>query len=296
MTNREMMINSKMRGVVLLDKAKGITSNRALQEVKRLFGVKKAGHTGSLDPLATGMLPICIGEATKYSQFLLNADKEYEVTALLGVMTTTGDSEGDVIAEHAVPTITTEQLNVVLQQFTGLQQQLPPMFSALKHQGKPLYEYARRGITIDRKQRDIVIYSLKCLTFENNFLSLHVHCSKGTYIRTLVEDIAKALGCGGAHVTALRRTAISDWQAEQMHPLDVLSPEHILPIEVCVSHLPQACITDLQAKQLSHGQVITLPASTYPEGVISLYSPHGFIGLGNTTVAGHCRPKRLLAT
>ena len=281
-------------GVILLDKSSGLSSNQALQQVKHKFKTKKAGHTGSLDPLATGMLPICLGEATKFSQFLLNADKQYEVTAKLGVCTTTGDSEGEVLAEYSLPVLDIKTVETVLENFIGSQQQLPPMYSALKHNGKPLYQYARQGVTIERELRPITLYSIKLLALSDDNISLQVHCSKGTYIRTLVEDIAKALNCGGAHVTALRRTRIGNWQSKQMQTLEALQETSLLPIETCVMHLPIATITDLQAEFLWQGQAVTLCADRPEPGLARIVAPLGFVGIGLCHANGQCQPKRLI--
>ena len=191
-------------GVVLLDKPQGMTSNFALQKVRRLFAAQKAGHTGSLDPLATGVLPICLGEATKFSRYLLDADKGYYTTAKLGDIRTTSDSEGETVLLQAVPDYSDDQIQAVLDQFRGAIDQVPTMYSALKYQGRPLYEYARQGITVERSARPITIHKLELLARRQDELDLQVACSKGTYIRTLVEDIGQALGCG-AHVSMLRR-------------------------------------------------------------------------------------------
>jgi tRNA pseudouridine55 synthase len=199
--------NKIINGIFLLDKPLHLSSNGALQRVKRLFGAKKAGHTGSLDPLATGMLPICFGEATKFSQFLLDSDKYYSVVAKFGEKTSTGDSEGEVIETSSFDHVTVELFQQTLTKFLGVTQQIPPMFSALKHKGKPLYELARQGIEIDRPAREIEIFSMTGSVNVTHF-SLAVHCSKGTYIRTLVEDIAAAMN-SCAHVVELRRTKVT---------------------------------------------------------------------------------------
>ncbi len=196
-------------GVLLLDKPKGCSSNHVLQRVKRLFGAAKAGHTGSLDPLATGMLPVCFGEATKISAFLLEADKRYHLKCQLGVSTATGDAEGDVLDTQDVSSIKESAIKAVLPEFIGEIEQVPPMYSALKHNGERLYKLARQGIEVERKPRRVTIYDIEFLSFEQDdqqraILELEVSCSKGTYVRTLVEDIAKKLNCG-AHITALRR-------------------------------------------------------------------------------------------
>lgn len=210
--------NKIIDGILLLDKPLHITSNGALQQVKRLFGAKKAGHTGSLDPLATGMLPICFGRATKLSQKLLESDKYYDVTARLGEKTQTGDAEGEIIEKRPASHVTLELLQSILPAFTGVIEQIPPMYSALKHKGKPLYQLARQGIEVARQPRQVTIHKLELLTGivraaddpEVATVSFHVHCTKGTYIRTLMEDIGEALGCG-AHVIRLRRTAVAPY-------------------------------------------------------------------------------------
>jgi len=208
-------------GIVLLNKPVGVSSHQASQQVKHIFDAKKAGHTGSLDVLASGLLPVCLGKATKWSQCLLNADKCYFVTAKLGERTTTGDIEGEVIESIPVKDIDCERLENVLSQFRGTIQQVPPMFSALKYRGVPLYKLARQGISIERQARTIHIYELDLTNFRENYFSLQVHCSKGTYIRTLVEDIGSALGCG-AHVTELIRTGIGTYHISQAVTLDTL--------------------------------------------------------------------------
>lgn len=212
-------------GVIILDKAVGITSNRALQQLKRLLNAKKAGHTGSLDPLASGVLPICFGKATKFAQLLLDADKVYVVTAKLGVTTDSGDSMGNVIAEAPVPSFTLEQINAATQTFMGAGKQIPSMFSALKHKGQPLYKLARKNITVDRPARDIFVYAYDVLDFNGEFLTCRIKCSKGTYIRTLIEDLGKLLGCG-AHVTALRRTQAGSFTLAQATLFEHVQPDN----------------------------------------------------------------------
>src|SRR3989338_3679278 len=210
-----------MHGLFLLDKPLGITSNAALQKVKRLFKIKKAGHTGTLDPLATGMLPIAFGEATKFSQHLLDADKTYSVTMQLGVRTNTSDSEGEIISTRPVPNFSLEKINCAFNAFRGQINQIPSMFSALKHNGVPLYEYARKGITIDRPSRPITVYELTVLSIENNHVQFTVKCSKGTYVRTLVDDVGEKLNCG-AHVTQLRRLSVGPFLENQMMTMEKL--------------------------------------------------------------------------
>ncbi|PJC02436.1 MAG: tRNA pseudouridine(55) synthase TruB, partial [Gallionellales bacterium CG_4_9_14_0_8_um_filter_59_50] len=208
-TERAVPIKRPLDGVLLFDKPLLLSSNIALQKVRRLFRAEKAGHTGTLDPLATGLLPICFGEATKFTHALLDADKRYLATLRLGQRTTTGDAEGEVVAQRAVA-VTADQLRQVLAAFTGEIQQLPPMYSALKHQGKPLYEYIRQGETVERAARPVVIHELALQRWAGDELVLDVRCSKGTYVRTLAEDIGEALGCG-AHLTGLRRSGIGDF-------------------------------------------------------------------------------------
>ncbi|MEX0614758.1 MAG: tRNA pseudouridine(55) synthase TruB, partial [Methylophaga sp.] len=210
-----------LTGILIVDKPSGVSSNRVLQIVKRLYQANKAGHTGTLDPLASGVLPICLGEATKLSTHLLDADKIYQVTCRLGIATNSGDSDGEVIAEQPIPAFTIESLSLLLTDFTGQQTQIPPMFSALKHQGQPLYKLARQGIEIERKARQITIYDLQLLAVTNDSFTLEVACSKGTYIRTLVQDIAAAMGSCG-HVSMLRRTAAAGYDLSQAVPLSSL--------------------------------------------------------------------------
>ncbi len=208
-------------GMLLLDKPAGITSNAALQEIKRLFQAKKAGHGGSLDPLATGMLPICFGRATKLSQGLLTADKSYVVTAKLGVKTTTSDAEGEIISERPVPEISKADLDQRLDRFRGVISQIPSMYSALKYKGQPLYKLARQGITVERKPRELTIHKLCILDLSDDLMQLEIHCSKGTYVRTLVDDIGEMIGCG-AHVIALRRFRVGDFKES-----DLVTYEHL---------------------------------------------------------------------
>ena len=290
-------------GILLVNKHHGLTSNAVLQQAKRLFNAKKAGHTGSLDPMATGMLPICFGEATKFSQYLLDADKCYEVTGLLGVKTNTGDAMGEVIARSEAFTITEADLQTVLSQFRGNIMQVPSMFSALKHQGTPLYKYARAGIDIPRPARSVTIYSLQLNQFDGQQLSLTVTCSKGTYIRNLIEDIGETLGVG-AHVTRLHRKYTAGLAEEPMFTMDDLqlkSPEQLmsclLPMERAVSYLPRVAVSSDDAHALRQGKVVNDIVAAGVEGSVLLYENNmHFMGLGDLQASGLLTVKRLLSS
>lgn len=302
-------------GVLVLDKPSGMTSNAALQRVKWLFRAEKAGHTGALDPLATGVLPLCFGEATKFSQYLLDADKAYRAEARLGVVTNSGDADGDVIAEYAVPDIDRAHFEELLAtQFTGGLSQVPSMFSALKRDGKPLYELARKGITVEREARSVCVSRLALLSLTQNDFSIEAHVSKGTYIRSLVEDIGAALGCG-AHVTALRRL-----QAGQFHLGEAVTLPHIeevaadegeegldrllLPVDVALQGWPVVTLAPESAYHMRRGQ----PArpseglAVAPVGTkVALYEDAGegrrlFLGVGEVGDGGKVWPRRLLST
>ena len=288
-------------GVFLLDKPQGMSSNDIMQKVKRVFQANKAGHTGALDPLATGMLPICLGEATKFSQFLLDADKRYVVTAKLGERTDTSDAEGQVVETRPV-NVETSQILTALEQFRGDILQVPTMFSALKHNGKPLYEYARAGITVEREARPITIFELNFIEYQAPFLTLEVHCSKGTYIRTLVDDLGEVLGCG-AHVTVLRRTAVADYPAEKMMTWDALQAlaeqgdldQHLLPIDTAVSKLPALKLNAEQSKGIGFGQRVKFANEAKLRGQVRLFSDKN-IFLGVTLIDDNnvIRPQRLI--
>ncbi len=296
-----------INGILLLDKPLGLTSNSALQRMKHLFQAKKAGHTGSLDPLATGMLPICFGEATKFSQFLLDSDKTYLVSAQLGVTTNTGDREGEVTAQCEVPVFTNEQLNQMMQQFVGEIEQVPPMFSAIKVQGKPLYELARKGIEVERKARRINIFSMTFHEYstETKQLSFTVHCSKGTYVRTLVEDMGRALGCG-AHVAQLRRIHVTPYDGLPIYTEEQLRniadnqgiaalTSTLLPLETSVQGFPGIKLSTSAAFYMRTGQAvrITVPINT---SLVRLFSEdERFLGVGEVTSDGRVKPFRLLA-
>ena len=277
----------KVDGLLLLNKPTGMSSNRALQITKRLFNAKKAGHTGSLDPLATGVLPICFGQATKFAQFLLDTDKQYQVTLKLGVRTTTSDSEGEVISEKPVPELSEEELEQSLDYFRGETEQTPSMFSALKYQGKPLYHYARQGLTVPRPTRKITVWSLKLDAFNKDEVTLSLHCSKGTYVRTIVDDWGERLGCG-AHVTALHRTSVGCFSESAMLALSDMEDQnqsgvsllpHLLPVDSLVGHFPLIELTDNQSTAMRFGQVVELSNMPDQEHV-RLYDAEGFLGVG----------------
>ena len=288
-------------GVFLLDKPQGMSSNDIMQKVKRLFQANKAGHSGALDPLATGMLPICLGEATKFSQFLLDADKRYVVTAKLGERTDTSDAEGQVVETRPV-NVETSQILTALEQFRGDILQVPTMFSALKYNGKPLYEYARAGITVEREARPITIFELNFIEYQAPFLTLEVHCSKGTYIRTLVDDLGEVLGCG-AHVTVLRRTAVADYPAEKMMTWDALQAlaeqgdldQHLLPIDTAVSKLPALKLNAEQSKGIGFGQRVKFANEAKLRGQVRLFSDKNiFLGVALIDDNNVIRPQRLI--
>jgi tRNA pseudouridine55 synthase len=286
-------------GVLLFDKPLELSSNTALQRVRRLFQAEKAGHTGTLDPLATGLLPICFGEATKFSTALLDADKTYRATLRLGQTTTTGDAEGEIVTERPV-NVAQADVDAALAKFRGPIKQLPPMHSALKHQGKPLYEYIRKGETIEREPRDVVIHELVLDRFAVNEMDITVRCSKGTYVRTLAEDIGEALGCG-AHLIALRRTAIAHFDLKDacdMAQLEAMSMEqreaHVLPVDSLMPGMPQLQLDAVQVKRLAQGQRLALDAGL-PDGKVSLHGPQGFAGVG-VLQGRRLAPDRLLSS
>jgi tRNA pseudouridine55 synthase len=285
-------------GVLLFDKPLELSSNIALQKVRRLFQAEKAGHTGTLDPLATGLLPVCFGEATKFSNSLLDADKTYRATLRLGQATTTGDAEGEIVAECPVE-ISQADVDAVLVRFRGNIRQLPPMYSALKHQGKPLYEYIRKGETVERALREVVIHELVLDRFAANEMDITVCCSKGTYIRTLAEDIGAALGCG-AHLIALRRTAIahfnlqSGYNFRQLEMMSIAEREAcVLPLESLIPETPKLHLDAIQIKRLAQGQRLALDTGL-PDGRVALHGPQGFIGVG-LLQGRRLAPQRLLA-
>ncbi|PHI32379.1 tRNA pseudouridine(55) synthase TruB [Budvicia aquatica] len=299
-----------VHGVLLLDKPTGISSNDALQKVKRIFNANKAGHTGALDPLATGMLPICLGEATKFSQFLLDADKRYRVIARLGQRTNTSDADGEIISEREI-NFTQDRLDAALDTFRGVIDQVPSMYSALKYQGKPLYEYARQGIEIPRESRSITVHELKFIRLEGHELELEVHCSKGTYIRTITDDLGELLGCG-AHVMYLRRLNVSDYPTERMVTLEQLqlivataeaneqSPSLtldplLLPMDSAVADFPEVNLLPVMGVYVKQGQPVQAAGSPASGLVrITVGDEREFIGVGQIDDQGRVAPRRLV--
>ena len=293
-----------VNGIILLDKAKGESSNYALQRIKRLFHAKKAGHTGSLDPLATGVLPLCLGEATKISQFLLDSDKRYMAKVKLGERTDSGDSEGVVIDVQRRIDVDYDALVQTLTKFEGEIKQLPPMYSALKHHGVPLYKLARKGISIKRKVRAVTIHKIGLMNFDNNIAEIDVTCSKGTYIRTLADDLGQELGCG-AHVIELRRLQAGVFSIDQCRGSNELEKikesfglsgldKVIVPMERAVEKLPEVVLASETAKDIRNGQAVSLhelPKS----GLVRLYEKENFIGIGIVNADGEVAPKRLVA-
>lgn len=293
-------------GIVVIDKPSGHSSNHVLQQVKRLFDAKKAGHTGSLDPLASGVLPICLGEATKLSGYLLDADKQYAVTCKLGITTDSGDADGEVIAEQPIPEFDEAGLQTILNSFIGEQDQVPPMFSALKYQGQPLYKLARQGIEVERKSRRIRIYEIELLDCSYDSFTLSVRCSKGTYIRTLVEDISHRLGTGG-HVTMLRRTGVAGYTLDDAVSLEQLTERRETGdlavmdklLEAAENALPDWPVVNLdeaESKTLSFGQSIQVEQDFECANVRLFDQNEKFMGLGEMSPDGVIKPKRLFAS
>lgn len=295
-----------INGILLLNKPLGLSSNAALQRARYLFNAKKAGHTGSLDPQASGVLPLCFGEATKVSGYLLNSDKRYITTVQLGQTTTTGDTEGDILSSIPVTDISDNTLETVLAQFTGKIVQIPPMYSALKHNGTPLYKLARKGIEVKRKQRDITIYDLTLLARTHDTLILDIQCSKGTYIRTLAQDIGEALGFG-AYITHLERTHVSPFDCSKTYTLEELQRlteqdnkallySALLPIDRALSEYPKIILNDDDSTRVKHGLKVTrddIPHSPH----IRMYHESGeFIGIGRLSSDNLLAPKRMMRT
>jgi len=299
---RERTVWRDVHGIVALDKPVGLTSNQALQRARRLFRARKAGHTGSLDPLASGLLPLCFGEATRLSSQLLEAAKAYEVTGRLGQRTETGDAEGAIVEELAWGHVDRPSLVACLQDFVGPLEQVPPMYSALKQNGRRLYELARRGQQVARQARPIKIHAIELSALDGTDFSLSVRCSKGTYIRTLIEDIARSMG-SCAHVTCLRRTAVGPFRIEDALTLEALRraaevgdgalERHLIAPDEAVSNLPAVALDADAARRVRHGQAVP---SVDPEisGQIRLYDErHNFIGLGEADATGQIAPRRL---
>ena len=287
----------RVDGVLLLDKPTGLSSNDALQKVRRLFSAAKGGHTGTLDPMATGLLPLCFGEATKFSADLLGADKTYEAVLKLGVTTDTCDAEG-VITSTATVHVAESDISKVLPQFTGPIQQVPPMHSALKLNGRPLYELARKGIEVERKARAVHIYQIDMLDLAGDLLTLRVACSKGTYIRVLAADIGAALGCG-AHLVALRRTVVGELDlvnAVTLAELEAMSEEErssrLQSVDALLHTLPVLNVEGAEAERFSHGNPVALPAGL--DGKIRVYADGRLIGIGEPGREGLLWPKRLV--
>ena len=285
-------------GVFLLNKPLNISSNAALQKVRWLYRAHKAGHTGALDPLATGLLPICLGEATKFSHYLLDADKRYQTTIQLGTATSTGDVEGEVVKSQAVPLLTEDSISKILKQFEGETTQIPPMYSALKKDGRPLYELARQGIEIERPARPVRISQIELLSFKEQSISLDVTCSKGTYIRVLGEDIAKAMGTVG-HLTKLHRIQTGHFQLDEhmtieyLESLDEVAREQLLlPSYAAVEGLPKLELPLERVKYFNNGQESSVD---FPEsdGVL-VFSNGQCLGLAEVSAIGRLKPKRLL--
>ncbi len=306
MSNRRRQKGRAVNGILVLDKPAGMSSNAALQDVKRLFNANKAGHTGSLDPLATGVLPLCLGEATKISQFLLDSDKEYRVSIKLGVRTDTGDREGSIIESCASFEVKPEDLKDALRRFIGETDQIPPMYSALKQNGVPLYKLARQGIEVEREARQIFLHRIDLLKFENDTVELEVSCSKGTYIRTLADDLGQILGCG-AHVDTLRRLKAGVFTEADCLTLPQLQEMResseagdfsrldasLLDMDRAVEHLPEVVLPQLSAGFIKQGQPVLikhLPA----DGLVRLYEGRQFIGIGSILDDGRVAPRRMI--
>lgn len=294
-----------VNGLLLLNKPAGMTSNQALQKVKRLLGARKAGHTGSLDPAATGMLPLCFGEGTKVCAYLLDADKTYRVTARLGEATDTGDADGDVIESAAIPSMTPDQWRKILDGFLGNSQQIPPMYSALKKDGRRLYELARKGQVVDRAPRDIRVDSIDMLEASGKRLVLRVKCSKGTYIRTLVEDIARAAGTV-AHTASLHRDTVGHFRSEDMLDLNGMQAlaergpeslrERLLPVDSALATWQEVSIDGAEALEFANGQPVPTGYRQGERGAqpVRVYAPGSrFIGVGELSADGALAPRRI---
>ena len=295
-----------VNGILLLDKAIGYSSNKVLQQLKYIFQAQKAGHTGSLDPLASGLLPICFGDATKLSSYMLESDKTYIAEAKLGAKTDTADAEGEVIETRLVPELSESDLEAVLQQFKNEQKQLPPMYSALKHKEQPLYKLARNGQHVEREPRTIVIYDIKLLAYESNEqkIEFSVRCSKGTYVRTLAEDIGEKLGCG-AYISALRRTHVGNFNVDDAynpHELELIAEQDglegldqlLLPVETAIEDWPEVILSGDNAYYLLQGQAVLVPKAPTAGRVRLFEDNNRFLGIGEILEDGRVAPKRLI--
>ena len=292
-------------GIVILDKAKGLSSNAALQEVKRLYEANKAGHTGSLDPLATGVLPLCLGEATKVSQFLLNSDKRYRAKIKMGERTASGDSDSSVVERCDDFELSCERIEQALESFRGDIQQLPPMYSALKVNGVPLYKMARKGIEVKREKRNVTVYSIDLLGFDDNVVELDIACSKGTYIRTIADDLGQALACG-AHIIALRRTQAGAFteadcvdvsnieEQKELGGLETID-EYLVPMDRAITELPEVSLPSDTASHIKNGQAVIV-RHLPEEGLVRLYEEEQFIGIGSIEDNGKVAPRRLIVS
>lgn len=292
-----------VNGILLLDKPLGRSSNSALQKVRYLFNANKAGHTGSLDPLATGVLPICFGEASKVTAYLLNSDKRYICTAQLGTTTTTGDKEGDILQTREFKPYKNADIEKILRTFRGSIEQVPPMYSALKHNGQPLYKLARQGIEIKRKSRQVSIHELNLLEFTDDTITLEIQCSKGTYIRTLAQDIGEALG-SGAHLSMLRRTEVSPFDCSKLYSIEEIEQlanenkleQILLPIDSAIPDLPKIILNNEEADLIKNG--LKIDKEEIPQApLIRLYLDDGsFLGIGRYSSDNKLAPKRLMRT
>ena len=292
-----------VNGILLLDKPQGASSNEILQVVKRLYDANKAGHTGSLDPLATGMLPICFGDATKFSQFLLEANKSYLVTGKLGETTSSQDSEGQILAKKATDHVDARAIIDLLPKFRGKIMQLPPMHSALKHKGQPLYKLARQGITVERTPREITVYEIELLGLNGDLFELAIKCSKGTYVRTIVADLGEMLGCG-AHVVALRRSAVEPYDSIAMVQIDQIKAlatandyaaldRLLLPVDSMLIGMPQITLTADMVFYMKQGQAVFMPGAP-TQGLVKMFSKSGkFLGVGEIIPDGKVTPRKM---
>ena len=305
MSRRRRNRGRSINGIVILDKATGLSSNAALQQVKKLYEANKAGHTGSLDPLATGVLPLCLGEATKVSQFLLNSDKRYRTKIKLGVRTDSGDKTGKVIQSIADFSVSEAGIEKELDAFRGEIEQLPPMHSALKVDGVPLYKMARKGIEIRREKRKVTIYEINLLNIVEDVIELDISCSKGTYIRTIADDLGQALGCG-ANIIELRRTEAGVFREEDCKDLEALSDlkvqgglefidEQLIPMDQAIAELPEVNLPSVTASHLKNGQAVIV-RHLPEEGLVRLYEEEQFIGIGCIDDDGKVAPRRLIVS